>query len=568
MDLLKNRARLGAVALAMAAGVLAGSATAASNTVDVMFVYTPGAAQYGGDMQTRLNQYIAQSNQAYQISGVDLAIRMVHSYQSSNPNYTYTGNTALNEITYNDGTVHALRDQYGADFVGLLNMAPSGLCGVGWLGGSQNGVITSYSKSMAYSSSAIDCGYLTFTHELGHNFGLMHSRRQGDTSGGHHAYGMGYGVDYSFATIMAYAYLFNTSYTYRFSNPRQTCNGVPCGDAATADASRSLGIMASQYPGYRPTRVDDTPPDGADDVIPVPPQGANILINPSFEGSLDGWVAAHGSTLSLSNVRRKGGSYSAQVGSRGTYAAGLAQDISGKLQLGKAYEFGMWVRLQGATSDTARVVLEVNNGERYVDLGRFGVRDTWTEVKGEFVADVPAGSRVRLLVYGPAAGVSFNLDGTRIEPKGATPDPNLVSNGDFEGGNAASWSSTYAGALSVVTDGYNSTRSLRVSNRSQWYDGAGQILAAVKPGVRYRASAQFKLAGSSDYAQLWLLISDDAGSRWQRISSTPVSNGVWAPIGGEFTFTATGTLRSVSLHAMGPNGGKSFQLDDVSVVPL
>src|SRR5690606_12762209 len=124
-----------------------------------------------------------------------------------------------NEITYYDNAIHALRDDHGADFVGLLNMAPNGLCGVGWLGQSSGGVITSQSKSMAYSRSAIDCGYLTFTHELGHNFGMMHSRRQGDTSGGHHGYGMGHGVDYSFATLMAYAYLFNTNYVYRFSNP-------------------------------------------------------------------------------------------------------------------------------------------------------------------------------------------------------------------------------------------------------------------------------------------------------------------------------------------------------------
>src|SRR5690606_14480119 len=177
--------RLRTSVAALAVGLLAAApATAASNQVDIMFVYTPQAAQWAGNIQTRLNQYIAQSNQAYQVSGVEIALRMVHSVQSSNQAYYYTNNNALNQITYYDGAVHALRDDHGADFVGLLNMSPGGLCGLGWLGNSSGGVITSQSKAMAYSSSAIDCGYLTFTHELGHNMGLMHSRRQGDTSGG------------------------------------------------------------------------------------------------------------------------------------------------------------------------------------------------------------------------------------------------------------------------------------------------------------------------------------------------------------------------------------------------
>lgn len=45
---------------ALAVGLLAaGQAPAASNQVDIMFVYTPQAAQWAGNIQTRLNQYIA-----------------------------------------------------------------------------------------------------------------------------------------------------------------------------------------------------------------------------------------------------------------------------------------------------------------------------------------------------------------------------------------------------------------------------------------------------------------------------------------------------------------------------
>lgn len=565
-----RKRRLQALALAMAGTVLASQA-AAENVVDIMYVYTPQAAEYGGDIETRLNQYIAQSNQAYETSDVDIRLRLVHSVQSSHPDYTYTGNTALNQITYYDGAIHALRDDHGADFVGLLNMSPGGLCGVGWLGQSSGGVITDYSKSMAYSSSAIDCGYLTFTHELGHNFGMMHSRRQGDTSGGHHAYGMGYGVDYSFATLMAYAYLFNTNYVYRFSNPRQTCNGSACGNASTADAARSLGLMADQYPDYRPSRTDPDPDPAPDPELPVPPQGSNVVANPSFEGSLDGWSGAHGGNPSLSGVRRHGGKQGVAVSNRGSYAAGFAQDITGKLRAGTDYTFGLWMRLQGKSSDTARVVLEVNGGQSYVDLGRFGVTDGWTEIRGEFNHQVAAGSTVRLLVYGPAAGVNFYADSVSVAPvdDGGGEDPgNLIRNGDFEGGTAASWATTFGGQLGVVTDGFDSSRSLQLAGRSAWYDGVSQELVGIEPGRQYLAGAQVKVAGRNDPTALWLLIHDDSGRYWQRVAWVAANDSDWTALSGKFQIDPVGSLYSASLHVMGPGAGVDLQVDDVSVVPL
>ena len=52
-----------------------------------------------------------------------------------------------------------------------------------------------------YSITAVDCGATTFVHELGHNQGLAHSRKQGDTSGGVYVDGMGHGVQNEFASI-------------------------------------------------------------------------------------------------------------------------------------------------------------------------------------------------------------------------------------------------------------------------------------------------------------------------------------------------------------------------------
>ncbi|MGV8941423.1 MAG: hypothetical protein ACOH1P_07785 [Lysobacter sp.] len=56
------------------------------------FVYTPDAAQYGGNMQARLNQCIAQSTQAYRASDLDIEWRVAHAVQGNNSTYTYAGN--------------------------------------------------------------------------------------------------------------------------------------------------------------------------------------------------------------------------------------------------------------------------------------------------------------------------------------------------------------------------------------------------------------------------------------------------------------------------------------------
>ena len=74
-----------------------------------------------------------------------------------------------------------------------------------------------------YSITAVDCGATTFVHdvhELGHNQGLAHSLKQGDTSGGVYVDGMGHGVQNEFASIMASPHMFGsaTQYDY-FSNP-------------------------------------------------------------------------------------------------------------------------------------------------------------------------------------------------------------------------------------------------------------------------------------------------------------------------------------------------------------
>lgn len=238
-------------------------ALAASTVIDVLVVYTDGAAAlYGGDPTTRINQLFQVTNQIYADSGVDLEVRVA---KTMKVNYTddNAAETALNAITLNQDAafsgIAAARDQAKADMVVLYRPFKQihGSCGVAWVAGS-NGSMTGHKGYMFAHVAINSCGDFVTSHEMGHNMGLKHSRKQ-DGVGGVFPYALGYGVMNVFTDIMAYQDQFNVDYwtgkVYKFSNPDILCKNLPCGvdrNNATsgADARYALNITAPQIANF------------------------------------------------------------------------------------------------------------------------------------------------------------------------------------------------------------------------------------------------------------------------------------------------------------------------------
>lgn len=238
---------VGAGTLAVCAS-FAGAVQAA--TVDLLVLYDNYSSNYfGGDPQTAMINWVNQMNTAYADSQIDVQLRLVgvrHHEETGADMGAVLGNLRV------DPNAIALRDQLGADFVSMMH--EKGACGVGYVAVDAN---------WAWNVVHAGCGPMVMAHELGHNMGLNHSRRQGNESGARYRYGVGYGVDNTFVSIMAYEQAFNASRVNRFSNPNLSCRGLPCGvpvgQPDEAHGALAIHNVRNEIAGFRPTAGSSGP---------------------------------------------------------------------------------------------------------------------------------------------------------------------------------------------------------------------------------------------------------------------------------------------------------------------
>ncbi len=240
--------------------------------VSVLVLYTQAAVNTlaGGAIDDKVNAYIDASNDSYIASGIDINLTLAAARLVPNVDDTlepgsgaqnYSTNDALYDLQkgvapFND--VPNLRNTFGADIVVLLrDMQDTG--GLGFVDSSGN------FANWAYSVVRIKNPLSSFTHEVGHNMGLIHSRRQGGKGITHYA--AGHGIDRvdttenGFVTIMAYTSAFNWAPRLDLmSNPDIDCDSGtsihPCGvdenDLTNgANSARVLNDRKTVYSAYR-----------------------------------------------------------------------------------------------------------------------------------------------------------------------------------------------------------------------------------------------------------------------------------------------------------------------------
>lgn len=243
--------------LAAAVALATSSSAVMAADVKVMVLYSQPAASAVSNMSTTINNLVAYSNRVYRDNSVNITLDLAHSEQATSSN-AVPSSSWLSAVR-NSSYVNDLRSTHKADLVVLMGKAEqvtldngqSGyVCGIGYVGN------PNATSSAGYSISGVDCGNNTFIHELGHNMGLTHSRKQGDTSGGFATYGKGYGVDNDFTTVMAYPHVYGSAVQLDiFSDPDwDNCNGKACGEYINgqqdSNSYRALNEIANSIASY------------------------------------------------------------------------------------------------------------------------------------------------------------------------------------------------------------------------------------------------------------------------------------------------------------------------------
>jgi hypothetical protein len=236
-------------------------ALAATPVIDMLVAYTPAALANAGSVdaiKATIETGIADTNTAFQGSGVNLSVRLVGIMALKQDETTdYSADlVALKGKT--DGRwdeVHAERERLGADQVTVVGNYPNNsVWGIGY---TSAGATSAFTTVKLYAFRIF-----TLSHELGHNIGLQHSDGYVNTSG-------------NFRTIMAYG---SQPRIRRYSNPSLAYNGFQTGTSSNnsvsilnANASRFANLVASKVPS---TTVD----------VPVTPTPSTPS-NPSAPGA-------------------------------------------------------------------------------------------------------------------------------------------------------------------------------------------------------------------------------------------------------------------------------------------
>lgn len=220
----------------------------ANTIIRVMVHWTSSAASAAGNISSLVDLAVAESNQSYASSGIQITLQLAHKSLIS---YTQSGSFSTDLSRYRSTTdsymtsAHTTRNSVAAD-VGLLVINNSSSCGLASSIGS--------SATSAFAAAHWSCitGYYSFAHEIGH---LQSARHDPSTDPSTSPYRYGHGYRYlgspDWRTIMAYDCPGGCPRLKYWSNPLVTYNGVPMGTASQSDNARVLNLTRNTVAAFR-----------------------------------------------------------------------------------------------------------------------------------------------------------------------------------------------------------------------------------------------------------------------------------------------------------------------------
>jgi hypothetical protein len=302
--------------------------------IGVMVLWTPAARTAAGgqaNIQSLILAAVNNANLAYTNSLVNARLKLVYSAEVT---FTETPSNISSDLSALRGTtdgkadsIHALRDQYGADVVSLIGngYAAAGYCGVGYL---MSFASTSFASN-AFNIVDRTCaaGYLSFAHEVGHNQGLQHDPAN---AGGTPSYNYAYGYQDpggAFRTVLSYGSATRVPY---LSSPSVLYSGRVTG-TASQDNARALNNNAATVAAFK--SGSSTTPSCSYSVSPTSlsfQSGATSATVTVTTTSGCSWTSSGSSFASVSGSGSGSGTATVSVTSNGGSSRSTSVTIAGK----------------------------------------------------------------------------------------------------------------------------------------------------------------------------------------------------------------------------------------------
>jgi hypothetical protein len=211
----------------------------------VLVAYTPAARTAVTDVAALIALAVAEANQSYVNSGVNLRLTLADSFEHAYSESGKTFDTILGDFIANP-TVAARRDSSWAD-LSVLIINQTDYCGLA--------DAIRATAATAFAVVHFDCatGYYSFAHELGHLQGARHDPANDPTNT---PFPYGHGFQHvspppAWRTIMAYNCAGGCPRLQYWSSPRVQYNGIAMGTATTHDNARVLNETAAEVAAFR-----------------------------------------------------------------------------------------------------------------------------------------------------------------------------------------------------------------------------------------------------------------------------------------------------------------------------
>ncbi|REJ76857.1 MAG: hypothetical protein DWQ36_03595 [Acidobacteria bacterium] len=226
--------------------------------IDLLSVYSPTVLGVVGTvpaMEATAQAAVDVANTAHIDSDMVARFTLVHTALTDFDESGSSLSLDLSAVASN-AAVASLRDQYGADMVGMIVSA--GGCGIGFVMRNPGPGFA----SSAFQVSGLSCavGNLTYAHEHGHNMGYEHDPANSTTTpaGASFSWSFGHFHNGSYRTVMSYSNqcVGGCNRVAHFSNPDVLHNGLATGIAGQRDNARTGDDTAAIVAAFRAPATD------------------------------------------------------------------------------------------------------------------------------------------------------------------------------------------------------------------------------------------------------------------------------------------------------------------------